>query len=117
MKPKTLLVTAAVIAFLALSATALWAGEKITPAHVYPQEQASALAVPTTDTSPPASVVLVTTCHEIVGVVVVDLEGSLHPMNLEGLSNTQVSRLITNIPQKLVVDTGCPADPNRQPIF
>lgn len=91
--------------------------EHIRPAYVLPQQQASALAVPDPKTAPPTGVVVVTNCHSIVGIVVSDSEGSLHPMNLEGLSNPQVSKLIDKIPQKLVVDTGCTAEPDRQPIF
>lgn len=89
--------------------------EKITPAHVFPQQQAAALAIPAPNAL--TAVIVVTACNQVVGVVAVDNEGNIHPINIEGVGETKLKALLGTISQKLVVDTGCTAEPNRQPIF
>jgi hypothetical protein len=91
--------------------------EPVTPAYVAPQEQASALAIPSQTMSPPVSIVVVTVCNQIVGVVASDSDGNVHPLNIEGLSDARLKLIIARISQRLVVDTGCKVEPDRQPIF
>lgn len=93
------------------------AAEKIAPAYTPEQSQASALAVPPPAQSPPASIVVVTVCNQIVGMVVADAEGNLHPLDIEGLGDGRLKSIIAKIPQRIVVDTGCATEPDRQPIF
>lgn len=100
----------------ALAATAQ-ADEKVAPAYVPEQAQASALAVPAPNVAEPVSVVIVTVCNQIVGVVTADSEGTVHPLNIEGLSDGRLKSIIAKFKQRLVVDTGCKVEPDRQPIF
>lgn len=93
------------------------AAEKVRPAYTAPQEQASALAVPSPSAPAPASIVVVTVCNQIVGMVVADVEGTLHPLNIEGLGRSQLQSVIDRVPVRLVIDAGCVAEPNKQPIF
>lgn len=93
------------------------AADHIPPAYTAPQEQASELAVPSPQAAPPASLVVVTRCNQIVGIVAADTEGNLHPLSLEGLGDGKLKSIISRIAQRVVVDTGCPAEPDKQPIF
>lgn len=93
------------------------AGEPITPAYTPEQAQASALAVPTPNAAPPVSLVIVTVCNQVVGIVAADAEGNLHPLNLEGLGDGRIKSILARVPQRVVVATGCHAQPEQQPIF
>lgn len=140
MKPRTLLIITAIVLLLIeaaiwkstataqdVSAAAITAAvaadtkprtaEHVTPAYTAEQAQASALAVPAPAAAPPASLVVVTVCNQIVGIVAADTEGNLHPLNIEGLGDGRLKSILARVPQKVVVDTGCAAEPNRQPIF
>lgn len=110
-----------ILAIIVIAAeTLIWkaaAAEHITPAFTPEQSQASALAVPTPNTAAPASIVVITVCNQIVGIVAADTEGNLHPLNIEGLGDARLKSIIARIPQRIVVDAGCQVEPDRQPIF
>lgn len=89
----------------------------VTPAYTAEQAQAAALAVPTPAASPPASLVVVTVCNQIVGLVAADAEGHLHPLNIEGLGEGRLKSIIARVPERIVVQAACPEQPNQQPIF
>lgn len=103
------------ILIAALAATAQ-AAEKVPPAYVAPQEQASALAIPAAGPTP-QSVVVVTVCNQIVGMVAADSEGAIHALNIEGLGDAKLKSIIAQFPRRLVVDAGCQVEPDHQPIF
>lgn len=94
------------------------AGEKVPPASALPQQaQASELAVPETPAAKPVAVLAVTLCNQVVGVVATDAEGALHPLNIEGWSDSQLKAVLASFGQKLAMDVGCPKEPDKQPIF
>lgn len=107
---------AILLAALTLSVLAA-AAEKVTPAYVPEQSQASALAVPAPSAAEPVAVVVVTVCNQIVGIVASDTEGVIHPLNIEGLGDGQLKSIIAKFKQRLVVDAGCKVEPDKQPIF
>lgn len=102
---------------LAAFAVVAQAAEKIEPAYVPEQAQASAMAVPAPSAATPVTVVVVTVCNQIVGVISTDTEGMVHPLNIEGLGDSQLKSIIARFKQRLVVDAGCKVEPDRQPIF
>lgn len=106
-----------IVLLAALAITSAQAGEKIPPAYVPEQSQASALAVPAPNAAKPVSVMVVTVCNQIVGIVATDDEGALHPLNIEGRGDSELKSLIARFSQRLVVDAGCKVEPDKQPIF
>lgn len=91
--------------------------EHIPPAYTAEQAQASALAMPSPIAAKPSSLVIVTVCNQIVGIVAADTEGNIHPLNIEGLGDARLKSIIERVPQRIVVDAGCQTEPDRQPIF
>lgn len=93
------------------------AADHIAPAYVPEQSQAAALAVPEPVSAPPASLVVVTVCNQIVGIVASDTEGHIHPLNIEGLGEGRLKSIIAHVPERIVVQAPCHAEPDKQPIF
>lgn len=93
------------------------AAEKVTPAYVPEQAQASALAVPAPATPAPVAVIVITACNQVVGVIATDATGTIHPLNIEGLSEEKLKAILASFQQLLVANTGCRAQPDKQPIF
>lgn len=108
------------LALVVLAAEALIyakAADHIPPAFVPEQSQAAELAVPTPAASPPASLVVVTVCNQIVGIVASDTDGHIHPLNIEGLGDGRLKSIIARVPERIVVQAPCLAEPDKQPIF
>lgn len=87
----------------------------VPPAFTAPQAQASNLAVPVPGEPDPSSVIAVVLCNKIVGLAVVDTEGTVHPMNLEGFSGADVMKIMQQVPAGRVTsfNTGCPGNPSK----
>lgn len=122
MKPESRFPIAIILAvvFLLIAELLIYrsdAAEPITPAFTPEQSQASALAVPAPVSAPPASLVVVTLCNNVVGIVAADADGHLHPLNIEGLSEGRVRSIVARVPERIVVVTPCVTEPDRQPIF
>lgn len=73
--------------------------------------------MPSPSAAKPSSLVIVTVCNQIVGIVAADTEGNIHPLNIEGLGDARIKSIIERVPQRIVVDAGCQTEPDRQPIF
>lgn len=86
-----------------------------TPNFTAPQEQASALAVPQPVGSAPASALAVLFCNSMVGLVIIDDTGTVHPVPLKGMTKESVARLLALVPSEKVIglNLGCPSSPSK----
>ena len=86
-----------------------------TPNYTAPQEQASALAVPQPAAPTPASVLVVVFCNSVVGLVVIDDTGTVHPVPLKGMTKESVNSVLALVPSEKVIamNVGCPASPSK----
>lgn len=90
------------------------AGEKVTPAYVPEQAQASALAIPDPAAPKPVAVLVIVKCGRIVGVVVTDSTGDLHPLDIEGVTSAKIKAFVESAPKHLTANVGCKADIDDQ---
>lgn len=86
-----------------------------TPNYTAPQEQASALAVPQPAAAAPASVLVVVFCNAVVGLVVIDDTGTVHPVPLKGITKETVNGVLALVPAEKVIamNIGCPANKSK----
>lgn len=86
-----------------------------TPNFTAPQEQASALAVPQPVTPVPASVLAVVFCNSVVGLVVIDDTGTVHPVPLKGITKENVNSVLALVPSEKVIamNLGCPGNRSK----
>lgn len=98
-----------------LAVIAMSIGSALGLAQTSPQAQASNLAVPQPAEPDASSVVAVVLCNKIVGLAVVDTEGSVHAMKLDGLSGTDVMKIMQQVPAGRVTafNAGCPGNPAK----
>jgi hypothetical protein len=80
-----------------------------------PQEQASSLAVPQTAEPAASSVLAVVLCNDIVGMVVVDAIGGLHPVPLTGMTKQSADAVLHLVPadRAISINVGCPSDGSK----
>jgi hypothetical protein len=106
-----------ILAIIAMSVSGAFATPPITvpPDFTAPQEQASNLAVPSVAAPDASSVMAVVLCNKIVGLAVVDVEGTVHAMNLEGLNGADVMKIMQQVPAGRVTsfNAGCPGNPSK----
>lgn len=88
---------------------------EIASAQTAPQEQASNLAVPPVKAADPSSVMAIVFCNKISGLAVIDTEGTIHPITLEGLKSADVIKIMQSVPADRVksANMGCPGNPSK----
>lgn len=88
---------------------------KVPPNFTAPQEQASNLAVPQPAEAAPSSVMAVIYCNKISGLAVIDTEGTIHPVSLEGMKPADVLKIMQSVPADRVkaANMGCPGNPAK----
>lgn len=88
---------------------------KVPPEFTAPQEQASELAVPQTPEAAPSSIMAIVYCNKISGLAVIDKEGTIHLVGLEGLSKSDVIKIMQSVPADRVkaANLGCPGNPSK----
>lgn len=86
----------------------------VPPNFTAPQEQASNLAVPQPGPAP-ASELAVVYCNQMVGLVVIDDTGAVHPVSLKGATKESITAVLALVPSSKVVamNLGCPGDPSK----
>lgn len=101
---KSVIILAVLLAFSTLAS-----------AQTAPQEQASNLAVPPVKAAEPSSVMAIVYCNKISGLAVIDTEGTIHPIVLEGLKSADVIKIMESVPADRVksANMGCPSDPSK----
>jgi hypothetical protein len=72
------------------------------------QTQASHLAVPTPAAPQPVSILATTLCNKLIGLVVVDSEGNLHPVPIEGMTPKEVHQIVSTVPAEKVLAAAVP---------
>jgi len=87
----------------------------VPPNFTAPQEQASALAVPAPSAAKPSSIMAIIYCNKISGLAVIDTEGTIHPVSIEGLSKSDVLKIMQTVPADRVkaANMGCPNDVSK----
>lgn len=80
----------------------------VPPNFTHPQEQASAMAVPPAAPAP-SSALLIVACNKAIGLLIADTEGTLHPINVEGWSKEDVTKVLQSVPASRVIsaNVGC----------
>lgn len=112
MKTRTSFISVAALLVGAFADSALFAQ---TSPLTAPQEQASNLAVPQPAEASPSSVMAVVYCNKLSALAVIDSEGTIHPVNLEGLKSGDVMKIMQLVPADRVksANMGCSADPSK----
>lgn len=87
----------------------------VPPNFTMPEGQASNLAVPQPAEASPSSVMAIVYCNKISGLAVIDSEGTIHPINLEGLKAAEVLKIMQLVPADRVTSAnmGCPGNPSK----
>lgn len=85
------------------------------PNFTVPQGQASNLAVPQPAEASPSSIMAIVYCNKISGLAVIDSEGTIHPITLEGMKPADVMKIMQLVPADRVksANMGCPGNPSK----